>query len=72
MRATVYIPKEGNQPSNWTNATSTEVDIETIDGLLDKLTAEAPEGTRVVAHHQGTTHFKLTRRGWETVLRVVA
>jgi hypothetical protein len=73
LRATVFLP-EGSQPlkGNWTNATSTEVDVETIDGLLDELTKTAPQGTRVIAHHNGTTHFLLGQHGWETVLRVVA
>jgi hypothetical protein len=75
MRATVYIPigvdAPNQRPKNWTDATSTDVEVETIEQLLNELTDKAPVLTRVVAHHNGTTHFQLTRKGWKCIQRVI-
>ena len=69
MRATVYLPTKVHP--NYTDATSTEVDVETVDELLADLNDKAPQGTRVIVHDRGTTHFLLKARGWEQVKRVV-
>lgn len=75
MRATVYIPTGIDQPSqrpkNWIDATSTDVEVETIDELLIELTDKAPLLTRVVAYQNGTTHFQLTTSGWKCIQRVI-
>lgn len=77
MRAWVYTPKEGitlqNYNKNYTDADRVEVDVETIDALLEELLKIAPERTRVVAFGEGvTTHYVLGRHGFERKLRVVA
>lgn len=72
MRATVYMPADDQTSANWTNAESINVDVETLDELLADLADKGPLGTRVIAHDRGTTHYRLTDHGWETVLRVVA
>ena len=69
MRATVYLPIEVHH--NYTDATSTEVDVETVDELLADLGDKAPEGTRVIVHDRGTTHYLLKARGWEQIKRVI-
>ncbi len=74
MRAWVYIPtgKTTSNP-NITPSTRTEVEVETLDPLLEKLANEAPYGTRVVAFTtSGTIHFTLGQAGWQRRLTVVA
>lgn len=76
MRAWVYIPDETPGPElrerNFTDATKTEVEVETLAGLLEELTKTAPQRTRVVTFEGGTTHYILGPRGFEKKLRVVA
>lgn len=74
MRAWVYIPT-GKPASNpkITPSQRTEVDVETLDPLLEKLANEAPYGTRVVVFtNTGTVHFTLSHEGWRRRLTVVA
>jgi hypothetical protein len=69
VRAKVFTPIKINK--NYTDATSTEVDVATVDELLADLEDKAPQGTRVIVYEKGTTHYLLTVRGWETVQHVV-
>lgn len=76
MRVWVYIPTGEPNPAqaerSYTDATRTEVDVESLDALLDELTKTAPLRTRVVTFERGTTHYVLGNRGFEKKLRVVA
>lgn len=76
MRAWVYTPVEPVTITNWDknyiDADRTEVDVESIDALLEELLKIAPERTRVVAFGEGvTTHYVLGRQGFERKLLVV-
>ena len=73
MRVWVYIPTgEVSNNSNVTLADKVEVDVETLDPLLEKLANESVLGTRVVVFDdEGTTHAILDQDGWNKKLRVI-
>jgi hypothetical protein len=74
MRVWVYVPTgETTANPNITVSAKTEVDVESLDPLFDKLTAEAPQGTRVVSFTPtGSRHYVLGRHGFERKLEVIA
>lgn len=72
MRCWVYVPTGGSLNPNITPAERIEVDVETLAGLLEKLSNEAPLGTRVV--ELGDTrvnHYILRQGGWQHSLEVI-
>ena len=73
MRVWVYVPTgEVSNNSNVTIATKVEVDVETLEPLLEKLANESSLGTRVVVFDdKGTTHAVLDQDGWNKKLRVM-
>ena len=73
MRVWVYVPTgESSNNANVTIAEKVEVDVETLEPLLEKLANESVLATRVVAFDEaGTTHYVLTQHGWECKLRVM-
>lgn len=72
MRCYVYIPNGASMNPNITPADRTEVDVESLPGLLDKLEAEAPLGTRVVSLGETRVdHYVLSQGGWKHKLEVI-
>jgi hypothetical protein len=72
MRCWVYIPTGASSNPNVTPAERTEVEVESLPGLLEKLANEAPLGTRVVAFGDTrVTHYVLQNGGWAHKLEVI-
>lgn len=72
MRCLIYIPTGASLNPNITPAEKTEVDVESLPGLLEKLENEAPLGTRVVSFADSRVdHYILRQGGWQHKLEVI-